>query len=188
MKYDIVVNQTTELARQPGKVPRTMIALLDRLIDESAEYTYWMSQKSTDDISLVSTKKHLYYIEVLKETRTILAERMEPEANVALHTNLPPARPTNKPSQTRNDTLGKRKSSFTNSHGSEQKKAAKTEATTPKPLHAFKGTNPAAAAEKTQQAEWRQVVAKNCNSTTDNSCGAAKKPMSYAAATRAITA
>ena len=160
-----------------------MITLLDRLIDERAEYTYWMSQKSTDDISLVSTKKHLYYIEVLKETRTILAERMEPEANVALHTNLPPARLTNKPSQTRNDTLGKLKSSFTNSHGSEQKKAAKTEATTPKPLHAFKGT----AAEKTQQAEWRQIVAKSCNSTTDNSCGAAKKPMSYSAAARAIT-
>ena len=162
-----------------------MVTLLDRLIDERAEYTYWMSQISTDEATI---KSHLHYIEVLKETKTILAEHMEPEATAATHTESPHARPITRPSRTNNSTLGKRKPSSTTHHGSEQKKAAKTEATTPKPLHIFKGVNPAAAAEKTQQAEWRQTVAKNCHSTTDNKCAAANKPMSYAAAARAITA
>ena len=163
-----------------------MVSLLNRLIDERAEYTYWMSQKCTNEITIQS---HLYYIEVLKETKTILAERMEePEAIAATHMESPDARPTNKPSQTSNNTLGKRKPSSTTFHDSDQKKAAKTEATTLKPLHVFKGANPAATAEKIQHAEWRQIVAKNCNGTTDNKRAAANKPMSYATAARAITA
>ena len=164
-----------------------MIELLDRLIVERAEYTYWMSHKSTDESRLI-TEKHLHYIQVLKETRTILAERMEPEASAVTHTKSPHARPTSEPPQTNNSTLGKRKPSSTTLHGSDQKKAAKTEATTPKPPHVFKRANPAVAAEKIQQADWRQIVAKNCNGTTDNKCAVAKKPMSYTAAARAITA
>ena len=165
-----------------------MIALLDRLIVERAEYTYWMSQKSTDDKSRLIAENHRYYIEVLRETRTILAERVEPEATAATRTKSPHARPTSEPSQTNDTTLGKRKPSSTTLHGSDQNKAAKTEATTPKPPYVFKRANPAAAAEKIQQADWRQIVAKNCNSTTDNKCAAAKKPMSYTAAARAIAA
>ena len=158
-----------------------MVALLDRLIPERAEYTYWMSQKSTDERSHIINESHLYYIEVLKETRAILAEGIEPEATVVTYTELLYAKLTN-------NTLGKRKPSSTTHHGWEQNKAAKTEATTPTPLHIFKGANPAAAAEKTQRAQWRQIVAKNCNSTTDNTGAAANKPMSNAAATRAVAA
>lgn len=148
-----------------------MVSLLDRLIEERAEYTYWLSQKHTDDDSY---DNHLHYIKMLKETRTILAERMEPEATAA--------------TQADDTILGKRRPSATTLAGSEQRKSAKTEATTPKPLHFGKRADPAAAAEKIQRAEWRPIVAKNCNSTTDNRFAAGNKPMSKAAAARAITA
>ena len=68
-KYKIIVNKFTELARQSRKVPPSILTLLDRLIEERAEYTYWMSQKSTDDTCRTATESHLYYIEVLKETK-----------------------------------------------------------------------------------------------------------------------
>lgn len=167
-----------------------MLTLLDRLIEERAEYTYWMSQKSTDDISRTATENHLHYIEVLKETKTILAKRMELEATVTTRTESSHTKPTTKPSQTNNSILGKRRAYSTTLHDSDQKKAAKTEATKATPAHVlFKGANPAAATEKTpQQAEWRQIIANNCSSTTDNKGATAKKPMSYAAAARAITA
>ena len=169
-----------------------MIALLERLIEERAEYTHWMSQKSTDEESRTKTETHLHYIKVLKETKAILAERMEPETAVGIQTESPHAEPTNKPSRTdNNNTHHKRKLSSTALHGTDRQKAAKMEATTPKPVPLFKGARPAppsAATEKTQQTEWRQIVAKNCNSTTDNRWATAKKPMSYAAAARAIAA
>ena len=150
-----------------------MVDLLDRLIEERTEYTYWMAQKATDPMSHTDTQRHLYYIQVLKETRTILAERMEPEVTC----------PTN------NDILGKRKPSCsTILHGSDQNKAAKTEATTSKPVHVFKKTTQAVAVEKPQQLEWRRAVADNCNNTTDSRYAAKNKSVSYAGAARAIAA
>ncbi|CAF9922492.1 MAG: hypothetical protein ALECFALPRED_002100 [Alectoria fallacina] len=111
-KYDIVVNNMTELARKTDKVPSTVLDLLQRLIAERSEYCHWMSRKSTDDLSRISTEKHLYYIEVLKEMKTILAERMEPQVET--------------PTLTHNPTLGKRKPSATSLQGPDRRKAIKT--------------------------------------------------------------
>ena len=180
----------TELARQHEKVPPNMVALLDRLIDERSEYTYWMSQKSTDDTSSSSSESHQHFIKVLKETKTILVERMEPEATTAARQTCPiRSETTEKSPQTVTKTLGKRKISSNALHGSGQRKAAKTGATTPKPLHVLKATNSSTATHKKQQDEWRQVVVKSCDKEVEKTCAAATKPISYAAAARvAITA
>ena len=111
-KYDIIVNNTTGLARKADKVPSTMLDLLDRLIAERSEYCHWMSRKSTDDLSKISTEKHLYYIEVLKEVKTILTERREPQMETPTHTY--------------NPTLGKRKTSATSIQSPDRRKAIKT--------------------------------------------------------------
>ena len=166
-----------------------MIPLLERLIEERSEYTYWLSQKYTGDEARIKTESHEHYIKVLEETKTILAERMEPEVGVEIHTESSHTKLTNKPSQTNNDTPRKRKLSSTALHASDLKKAAKTEAPTPAPPPvSSKGAKPAAATEKPQQVDWRRTVAKTCNGTTANKWATAKKPMSYAAAARAIAA
>ena len=88
-KYEIIVNQTVPLARQIETVPSTMMTVLDRLIATRTEYTYWMSRKPSDDFSKAAQESHEYYIEVLSQVRTILAERMEPGARISPRTTSP---------------------------------------------------------------------------------------------------
>ena len=47
-KYEIIVNNFPQLARQINQVPPNTLALVDRVITERSEYTYWMSRKSID--------------------------------------------------------------------------------------------------------------------------------------------
>lgn len=76
-KYEIIVNNTTDLARRIQEVPLSILDLLERTIKERTEYSHWMSLKHTDSLAHIDNEKHLYYIEVLKEVKNILAERME---------------------------------------------------------------------------------------------------------------
>ena len=173
-KYDIVVNNTTELARQIEKVQPSILALLDRLILERAEYSHWMSRKSTDDLSKLSNEKHIYYIEILSEVRIILRERMETGIETSsLAESRSPAKTTRLPIQKHNATLGKRKTSNTSLQGRDRTKAVK---------HSM-------ATQNQQQEQLRKVVSDSCEKMADKSCApVAAKPMSYASALRVAVA
>ena len=189
--YKISVNKITELSRQIQQVPPSTIALLDRLIPERTEYSYWLSRKSTDAISEYINECHAYYIQVLKEVRTILAERMELEAKTAPRTNPPaPATTSSMSTQTNKVTLGKRKNSFTTLQGPDQSKAVKTETPKSRSEHVLVNQpNPSVTAQNKQQEKWRQVIAETRDKTNEKDCATAARPMSYAAALRvAITA
>lgn len=164
-KYEIVVKFFTQLARQTQNVPSDIVALLDRLIDERTEYSYWMSLKLADSPCKVTEEKHAYYVEILKDTKTILAERMVPAAAAAATQPGPfyPKMATTSFKPT-TSTLGKRKSSSAAIQSFDQRKAAK------------------------MQESWRQTVTASCDKTEERSMPVAK-PTSYAAVARvAVTA
>ena len=189
-KYNILVNNNTDIARQIEKVPSSVLALLDRLIIERTEYSHWMALKSTDDLSKISNDSHVYYIKVLKEVHTILLERMEPETKTSSQVESQiPAKTANAAPRTHKPTLGKRKNSSTSLQGSEQQKAVKTESATPTPKHVLqKEVNHLTTQQEQQQEEWRQVVADSCDKKTDKRCAPVAKSMSYAAALRVTVA
>ena len=185
------MNKTTELARQHRRVPPSMLSLLERLIEERSEYTYWLSQKSATEGSKSAYESHHYYIKVLKETKTILAERMEPTASPVLQSTPSQGKAIKAPSQTYTKTLGKRKASATTLQGSEQGKASKTESAASKSEKVKqRGANQSAAATSRHQANWRRVVANSCSKTALNlpapapAPAPALEPLSYAAASR----
>ena len=184
--YKIIVNKITELARQIQHVPPSTIALLDRLIPERTEYSYWLSGKSTDAISEYINESHAYYIQVLEEVRTMLAKRMELEAKTAPRINPPaPATTPSMSTQTNKVTLGKGKNSFTTLQGPDQSKAVKTEITKSKSEHVLVNqTEPSVTAQNKQQEKWRQVIAETCDKTNEKTCATTARPMSYAAALR----
>lgn len=189
-KYDIIVNNITELARQTQKTPASMMALLDRLIVERTEYSYWMSRKSTDDLSKFSNESHVYYIEVLKEVKVILAEHIEPQTTTSSQAGSPTlSETTNIPTQTPNPTLGKRKVSSTSHQNPDRRKAMKTESTTSSPKHVLqKEAKHLTTTQRQQEKEWRHVVANSCNKMAEKDCAPVAKPMSYAAALRVAVA
>ena len=158
-KYEIIVNNFPQLARQINQVSPNTLALVDRVITERSEYTYWMSRKSTDQLSQASHDTHTYYIEVLKEVQTILAARTEPEK----------ATPEN--------TLGKRKNSATKTQGWDQRKAAKTANSTTTPKHLLRK-------DEARQQQWRSAVTNSYDNVADKPHAPLPKPMSYAAACR----
>ena len=166
-----------------------MLSLLERLIEERSEYTYWLSQKSATEGSKSAYESHHYYIKVLKETKTILAERMEPKASPVLQSTPSQAKATKPSSQTNTKTLGKRKASATALQASEQGKASKTESAACKPEQVKQmEVNQSASATSRHQANWRRMVAKNCSKTALNlpapAPATALRPLSYAAALR----
>lgn len=169
-KYDILVNNNKDLARKIENVPSGILALLERLIIDRTEYSHWMSRKSTDQLSKLSHERHIYYIQVLKEVKTILSERKESET-----TKPPQADSFNKETTAKVSARPevprstKRKGSSTGMDNVDRKKAAKHSTTT----------------QSQQQEEWRQVVADTCDKMAEKECAAAaNKPMSYAAALR----
>ena len=189
--YKIIVKKITKLARQIQQVPPSTIALLDRLIPERTEYSYWLSRNPTDVISEYDNESHAYYIEVLKEVRTILTERMELEAKTAPQTKAAaPANTLSVSNHSHKVTLGKRKNSFTTLQGPDQSKAVKTETTKSKSeLALVNQANPSVTAYNKQQEKWRQVIAETWDKTSEKKCDTPSRPMSYAAALRvAITA
>ena len=155
-----------------------MMSLLDCLIVERTEYSHWMSRKSSDHISQISDQNHTYYIQVLKEVRTILADRMELEA-MGSETTKSSRAESSQPEKTANSSahanspeFGKRRGSSTGMESSDRRKAAKHSITT-----------------KTQrQEQWRQVVVDTCDKMAKKECVAAVKPTSYAAALRVTMA
>ena len=189
--YKIIVNKITELARQIQQVPPSTIALLDRLIPERTEYSYWLSRNPTDVISEYINESHAYYIEVLKEVRTILAERMQLEAKTAPQTKAAaPANTLSVSNRSHKVTLGKRKNSFNTLQGPDQSKVVKTETTKSKSDYAMVNqTDPSVTAQNKQQEKWRQVIAETCDKASEKNRATPARPMSYAAALRvAITA
>lgn len=177
-KYEIIVNRIADVARKARNVPDDMMSLLDGLIVERTEYSHWMSRKSSDHISQISDQNHTYYIQVLKQVKTILAERMELEAMGSKTTKSSQAEST-QPEKTANTSAhpdtpkaGKHRGSSTGTVSSDRRKAAKHSTTT-----------------KTQrQEQWRQVVVDTCDKMAEKECVAAVKPMSYAAALRVTMA
>lgn len=167
-KYDIVVNNTTDLARETTEVPPIMLALLDRLIVERTDYTHWMSLKATDYLSKLSYDSHIHYIKVLREVRSILAERLEPHREIACQAkSLDRAETTTTSPITHSPTLGKRKNSSNSTPNPNQRKAVKTEPT-----------------PKEQQGDWRRMISESYEKTADKRCAHVAKPISYAAALR----
>ena len=147
-KYEIIVNKTTELARQIQTVPPAILTLLDRLIPERTEYTYWMSRKSHDDLANPKKQTHGYYVEVLKEVRTILAERTELATQAQRQ-------------QRRLPSLSKRKASISTFHGPDRQKAAKTQLSAPAQKHDLN------AARYLKLQSWRRVIADSCEKTEE---------------------
>ena len=183
-KYEIIVNNFPELARQVNKVSPTTLTLLDRVITQRSEYCYWMSRKSTDQLSQVSHQKHIHYIGVLKEVQIILAARVEPEITTSRSPS-PASATSDASTTTANTTLGKRKKSAANTQALEQNKTAKTANSTTTPKHVFrKEVKGATEARQQQRDEWREAVANSCEKAADKPCASLPKPMSYAAACR----
>ena len=158
-----------------------MIALLDRLIAERSEYTYWMSQKSTDNLT---NDSHWYYIEILKEVKPILASRMEPEAPTTPRADSPtPAKTVpSAPIQSPKLVLGKRKTSSPTLQGPNSEKAAKigpsTSTTVPTKETTTRHPEPA---QKQPSNPWRSTSYDNASG---KNCALAAKTMTYAAAAR----
>lgn len=158
-KYDVVVNNIIDLARQINEVPPTMLSLLERLIVQRSEYTHWMSRKSTDNLAKISTENHIYYIKVLKEANIILAKHVEPETK-ALSKVKPPdsAEITKAPVQTHSRNLGKRKVSAKGSQNTERGKAARLESTNTPPKHLLDDNRSALLAKPTSYAAALRVA------------------------------
>ena len=186
-KYEIIVNNFPQLARQINKASPTTLALLDRVIAQRSEYCYWMSRKSTDQFSQFAHQKHTYYIEVLKEVQTILAARIESETTTTRSPS--PVSATDDASIEIPDTLlGKRKNSAANTQCLEQNKTAKTTNSTTTPKQVFrKEIRGATEAIKQQRDNWREAVANSCDKVVDKTCTALPKPMSYAGACRVVS-
>ena len=187
-KYDIVVNNITELAGQTTIVPPNILDLLERLIIERTEYSYWMSRKSTDNLATRCNESHEYYVKIMKEVKTIFAERMAPGTRIASQANSAnPANITNIPAQTKTSTLGKRRNSSTNIQGPDGRKAVKIKSKTPQQKHNLRNDIKRSTTQDQQQ-EWRQMVALNCEKLADKKRALIAKPMSYAAAVRGAIA
>ena len=181
-KYDILVNNTTDVARQTTKVPLSMLDLLEHLIVERTEYSYWMSRKSTDDLAKAINEKHLYYIKVLKEVKAILAERTEPDTKTSCKVDSEDsARSLATPARTRSSPLGKRKNSSNSSQGPNTSKAIKVASKTSNPTHVLR-KEAKQPTRQDQQKERNQAGSTNCENLVEKRCAIAAKPISYAAA------
>lgn len=181
------MNNTTELARQTHTVPPSKINLLDRLLNERTEYSYWMSRKSTDDMAKIPNDKHEYYISILKDVKIILTERVDPNAEIVSHTEPPTpvesTKITNKSNQQKDLTLGKRKTSSPALQDSDRATAPKTEiATTNQQQDLRNENNHSATVQIKRQDEWRQAITDSCHRTIEMKRSVVARPMSYAAA------
>lgn len=185
-KYEILVNSITEIARRIQQVPPDILELLDRLIIERSEYSHWMSRKSTDTLSKFANDSHTYYIEVLKDVKTILAEYTAPERKTSSQTMSPiSAGHASTPTRKNKPTLGKRKNRAISLQGPDGRKAVKTEPATSKLKQILREeVRQSTITQGQQHKEWRQMVADSCNNTADKRCTLVAKPMSYAAALR----
>lgn len=151
---------------------------------ERTEYSYWMSRKSTDDLAKAINEKHLYYIKVLKEVKTILAERTEPETKTSFKVDSEdPAKPTTTPARTRPSPLGKRKNSSNSSRGPNTSKAIKIASKVSNPTQVLR-KEAKQPTRQDQQKEQNQAGFTNCENLAEKRCAIAAKPISYAAALR----
>ena len=150
-----------------------------------------MSQKETDAASGSTNETHLYYIEVLKEVRIILTERIGPDAKTAPRMDSPTTAETPSPLiPTRKPTLGKRKNSTSKIHESDRSKAAKTKPAVIAPeLATDDGAGHPAKTPMRQKDDWRRVIADSRNNMGEKKSATGARPGSSAAALHvAITA
>ena len=183
-KYDIVVNNSTDVARQITKVPSKILDLLERAIMERTDYSYWMSRKSTNDLAKAINEQHLYYIEVLKEVKTILAERTEPETKTSFKVDSEnPAISTATPAGRCSSSLGKRKTSSNSSRGPITSKAIKVASKISNSTHVLRKEAKQPIMQDQQKGR-NQARSTNCEKLTEKRCTIAAKPISYAAALR----
>ena len=182
-EYKIIVNNITEIARRIQQVPPDILALLDSAINQRSEYSHWMSRKSTDAFSKLANDKHVYFTEVLKDVKTILANRTALEKKTWCQPKAPNyATPANTPTRTSKPTLGKRKIITSSFPFRDEGMAIKTEPATSKLMHfLYKEVKQPTITQGQQHQQWRQVVAESYNNIAGGSSAFGAKPISYAA-------
>ncbi|MCJ1457006.1 hypothetical protein MMC28_007372 [Mycoblastus sanguinarius] len=198
-KYKMPVNHFIILAealaeRQEQTISEKM-SLLDDIISERSQYSYWMGQLSANDEDCELEKEnHQHFIDIMEDAKTILCHGNGTKPSPDLTQTRSGVKPAAQSIQRHNSTLGKRKSSPTSQDRSEQRKAAKTATTltsttptsftsmkNPRPILGLRSRNKQDEAAKQQTDKtWRRVAVDTCDKTNEKRCAPMAK-MSWAA-------
>ena len=132
-KYTADVNYYITLANQLASCQDrreqdivTNIALLETIIQERSEYSYWMAQLESSAEAEDSMAKHQYFIDILEDVSTILTKTLTRTPTPAEIQTETEARQAPKTLQRHTSTLGKRLRTPSPNRDTATSKAART--------------------------------------------------------------